>query len=92
MESGQLPNGALLDLSNAFDTLDHLILSKENPKYYGIDGSELAWFWKLSHQYESIFQFGRKPFINDVCDYRWATVFYFRTSFIPHWHEWYTLC
>ena len=42
LESGKLPIGVFLDLSKAFDTLDHTILL-DKLLYYGIKGTELAW-------------------------------------------------
>jgi tetrahydromethanopterin S-methyltransferase subunit G len=43
IDNGKLPIGIFLDLSKAFDTLDHnIMLRKLN--YYGIKGTELAWF------------------------------------------------
>ena len=43
LDNGKLPIGVFLDLSKAFDTLDHTILL-DKLLYYGIKGSELAWF------------------------------------------------
>ena len=41
LDSGNLPIGVFLDLSKAFDTLDHKILL-DKLLYYGIEGAELA--------------------------------------------------
>ena len=43
LDNGKLPIGVFLDLSKAFDTLDHKILL-DKLLYYGIKGTELAWF------------------------------------------------
>ena len=43
LDNGKLPIGVFLDLSKAFDTLDHTI-SLDKLLYYGIKGTELAWF------------------------------------------------
>ena len=43
LDNGKLPIGVFLDLSKAFDTLDHTILL-DKLLYYGIKGTELAWF------------------------------------------------
>ena len=43
LDSGKLPIAIYLDLSKAFDTLDHQILL-QNLEYYGIRGSTLNWF------------------------------------------------
>ena len=42
LDSGKLPIGVFLDLSNAFDTLGHTILL-DKLLYYGIKGTGLAW-------------------------------------------------
>ena len=43
LDRGNLPISIFLDLSKAFDTLDHHILCK-NLEYYGIIGTALHWF------------------------------------------------
>ena len=43
LDSGKLPIRVFLDLSKAFDTLDHKIVL-EKLLYHGIKGTELAWF------------------------------------------------
>ena len=43
LDRGKLPIGIFLDLSKAFDTLDHNILRKKL-KHYGIKDTELKWF------------------------------------------------
>ena len=43
LDNGKLPIEVFLDLSKAFDTLDHTILL-EKLLYYGIKRTELAWF------------------------------------------------
>ena len=42
-EKGQYTLGVFIDLSKAFDTVDHQILNKKL-QYYGIDGTALEWF------------------------------------------------
>ena len=42
-EKGEYTLGVFIDLSKAFDTVDHQILIKKL-QYYGIDGTALKWF------------------------------------------------
>ena len=42
-EKGKYTLGVFIDLSKAFDTIDHQILIKKL-QYYGINGTTLEWF------------------------------------------------
>ena len=42
-EKGEYTRGVFIDLSKAFNTVDHQILIKKL-QYYGIDGTALEWF------------------------------------------------
>ena len=44
MDNGKVTALALLDLSAAFDTIDHLILLQRLQRYFGISGPVLQWF------------------------------------------------
>ena len=44
IEKGQLPLLSLLDLSAAFDTVDHSIMRERLERSYGVGGSSLRWF------------------------------------------------
>ena len=54
LDKGDIPIAIFLDLSKAFDTLDHkILLSKLN--YYGIKGTALKWFESyLSNRYQYV--------------------------------------
>ena len=43
MDDGKISMVVLLDLSAAFDTIDHDILLARLQSYFGIDGTALAW-------------------------------------------------
>ena len=43
IDDGEIPFSIFIDLSKAFDTLDHNILLKKL-QYYGIRNTHLAWF------------------------------------------------
>ena len=43
MDKNKVPLSIFIDLSKAFDTLDHKILL-EKLKYYGVEGTALSWF------------------------------------------------
>ena len=43
IDSGKIPLSVFLDLSKAFDTLDHSILLQKI-KFYGVSGTSLQWF------------------------------------------------
>ena len=44
MEKGRVTAPTLLDLSAAFDTIDHLTLISRLSSWYGISGTALDWF------------------------------------------------
>ena len=55
LDTGQLPLSVFLDLSKAFDTLNHLILLNKL-KFYGLSNTPLKWF-------ES-YLYGRQQFVD----------------------------
>ena len=55
MDNGKVTALTLLDLSAAFDTIDHLILLQRLHRYFGISGPALRWFKSyFSDRYQSI--------------------------------------
>ena len=55
MDNGNVTALTLLDLSDAFDTIDHLILSQSLHVHFGISGPALGWFKSyFSDRYQSI--------------------------------------
>ena len=59
MDNGKVTALTLLDLSAAFDTIDHLILLQCLHIYFGISGPALRWFKSyFSDRYQSINIFG----------------------------------
>ena len=64
LDKGQIPLSVFLDLSKAFDTLDHsILLTKLN--FYGFSGSALMWFQSyLSHRQQCVDFDGT---VSDIC-------------------------
>ena len=48
LDDGKIPVSVFLDLSKAFDTLNHAILM-DNLKYYGLNETSLNWFRSYLH-------------------------------------------
>ena len=63
LDNKEIPIAVFLDLSKAFDTLDHSILLHKL-KYYGVNGISLAWFSSYltnRHQYVEIDGISSEP-------------------------------
>ena len=64
MDKGQIPLSVFLDLSKAFDTLDHsILLTKLN--FYGFSGSALMWFQSYSSHRQQCVDFDGT--VSDIC-------------------------
>ena len=84
LDSGKLPISIFLDLSKAFDTLDHSILLHKL-KYYGLDSIPLNWF---KSYLEDRFQFVDYDGTNHYFNYnRCTSRIHFRTFVIHNIHK-----
>ena len=64
MDKSQIPLSVFLDLSKAFDTLDHsILLTKLN--FYGFSGSALTWFQSYSSHRQQCVDFDGT--VSDIC-------------------------
>ena len=90
MDSGKLPLSIFLDLSKAFDTLDHSILL-DKLKFCGISNTPLKWFQSYLRSRQ---QFVVGIWWDMLWDYfyqhRCAPGVNSRTTFILNLHEWHT--
>ena len=69
VDSGDVAALVLLDLSAAFDTVDHNILCRRLQVTFGLDGPVLAWFHSYLHGRSQCVRHGmyKSPFVQLLC-------------------------
>ena len=92
LDKGQIPLSVFLDLSKAFDTLDHsILLTKLN--FYGFSGSALMWFRSyLSNRQQFVDFDGTVSFVRLYFKHRCPTSFNYWSIVIYHLYEWHPHC
>ena len=84
MDTGEIPLAIFIDLSKAFDTLDHITLMHKL-SYYGVQGTALTLFQSYLSNRKQYVQFDNvdSDLANNRCPSRLDT----RALVIPHLHE-----
>ena len=89
LDDKDLPTAIFMDLSKAFDTLDHTTLLHKM-KYYGINGITLNWFNSYPSNGSQYVEIQNVQSTKNGHKYWCTTRLYIGTAIVPHICEWHT--
>ena len=71
-EKNQFTLGVFIDLSKAFDTVNHKTTKSTKLTYFGIEGTQLKWFQSYLHNRKQYVPFGNKQTIKLAISKLWS--------------------